>query len=77
MKIFNLFNQQKEYGFKIGEEREILIKSENEKSALVNLIINYWDIIDEAGNIELLGEVIEKKKLSEMKIKDEDEENVD
>lgn len=73
MKIFSLFNKQKEFGFRIGEEREMLIKAENEKSALINLIINYWDIIDKVGNVELLGEVIEKKKLSEIEINNEDE----
>jgi len=70
MKLFNLFNKQKEFGFRIGEERDVLILSKNEKSALMNLIITHWDIIDKTGNIELLGEVTEKKKLSEMKEED-------
>ena len=73
MKLFNPFNKQKEFGFRIGNERELLIKAENEKSALINLIITHWDIINKVGSIELFGEVIEKKKLSEMNINDEDE----
>lgn len=71
--LFNLFNKQKEFGFRIGEERELLIKAENEKSALVNLIITHWDIIDKTGSIELLGEVTEKKKLEEIDFTEEDE----
>lgn len=73
MKLFNLFNKQKEFGFRIGNERELLIKAENEKSALVNLIITHWDIINKTGNIELLGRVVEKKKLSEMEENNYDE----
>ena len=73
MKIFNPFKKQKEFGFRLGNEREMLIKSENEKSVLLDLILKKWDIIDKAGSIILLGEVIEKKKLSEMEKETDDE----
>jgi len=72
MKLFNLFKKKKEFGFRFGDEREVLIESENEKSALLDLVLKKWDIIDKAGSIILLGEVIEKKKLSEMKEEDDE-----
>ena len=42
------------FGFEIGG-RLIELKAKSEKHALMQLVKNYWELIDKSGNIELLG----------------------
>lgn len=62
-----------EYGFQIGDEREVLIEGKTEQEALIKLIHNYWELIDKAETIFLLGRVIEKKKASEINFDEKEE----
>jgi hypothetical protein len=43
------------YGFEIGK-RMIEVKAISEKHALIQIVNKYWDLIDDAGQIKLLGE---------------------
>ena len=43
------------FGFEI-DGRLIELKAKSEKHALMQLVKNYWELIDKSGNIELLGE---------------------
>jgi len=55
-----------EYGFQLGDERYIFIESETEKDALLMLINTHWDLINKVGEIQLMGELLEKHKLNEL-----------
>ena len=45
------------FGFEING-RLIELKAKSEKHALMQLVNNYWELIDKSGKIELLGERI-------------------
>ena len=42
------------FGFEL-DGRLIELKAKSEQHALMQLVKNYWELIDQAGNIELLG----------------------
>ena len=42
------------FGFEI-DGRLIELKAKSEKHALMQLVKNYWELIDKSGKIELLG----------------------
>ena len=42
------------FGFEI-DGRLIELKAKSEKHALIQLVKNYWELIDKSGKIELLG----------------------
>jgi hypothetical protein len=42
------------FGFEL-KGRLIELKAKNEKLALMQLVKNHWELIDESGNIVLLG----------------------
>ena len=42
------------FGFEL-KGRLIELKAKNEKLALMQLVKNYWELIDKSGNIVLLG----------------------
>ena len=47
--------QEKEmFGFEL-DGRLVELKSKSEQHALIQLVKNYWELIDKAGTIELLG----------------------
>ena len=50
---------RKIYGFKIGKHI-IDIESHNEQEAFRLLGVNFWDLINDASVVELLGEEIEE-----------------
>lgn len=56
----------KKYGFQLGDERVEIIEANSEKEALHILVDKYWDIINYAEEIELLGEIIDERKITEM-----------
>jgi hypothetical protein len=43
------------YGFEIGK-RMIEVKAISEKHALLQIVNKYWELIDDAGEVKLLGE---------------------
>ena len=45
------------FGFQI-DGRLIELKAKSEKHALMQLVKNYWQLIDKSGKIELLGRKI-------------------
>lgn len=47
------------YGFEIGE-RMIEVKAISEKHALIQIVNKYWGLIDDAGEVKLMGEWVRK-----------------
>lgn len=45
------------YGFEIGE-KIIEVKAKSEKHAMLRIIRHYWELIDKAGGVRLLGEAV-------------------
>lgn len=43
------------YGFEIGK-RMIEVKAISEKHALLQIVNKYWELIDDSGEVKLLGE---------------------
>jgi len=42
------------FGFKL-DGRLIELKAKSEQHALMQLVKNYWELVDQAGHVELLG----------------------
>jgi len=57
----------KEFAFQIGEDREYIIESETELEAFKLLADKYWEYIDKAEYVMLLGELTDKQKLLDLK----------
>ena len=51
-----------EYGFTIGDSYTYFIEADTEKEALIKLLNEKWDLIDEMASISMHGLVIEKFK---------------
>ena len=56
----------REYGFRMGNKREVLVKAWTEQRAVIKLIKKYWHIIKTVDSIHFLGTVVNKSRVCDL-----------